>query len=500
MYTDMEQWTAIRHRILVEGASKREVMRETGIHWKTLKKILKHSIPPGYRASQPRPQPKLGPYLAWIAQVLETDKAVHKKQRHTAKRIFDRLRGEGYTGGYTQVKEAVASLRRVTQEVYVPLVHRPGEAQVDFGYAMVKVGGHLQKVVFFVMCLPYSDAVYVQVFERICTEVMWEGHRRAFEFFNGVPWRISYDNERVHVAQILGPRERKLTDGFLQLQSHYLFDHHFCLVRRPNEKGIVETMVRYTRSNYLVPVPQVRELEEVNRMLEQRCREELARKIRGKKASKGELLEEERSAFRSLPVVPFEACRKMSTTSNSMSLVRFDRNDYSVPVPYAHRTVVIKGYTDRVEICHTNARIACHPRLWGAEDVKFDPLHYLPLLERKPGALDHARPLEGWCLPECFGVLRRRLENERGGEGTREYIRVLRLLEDHDEGTVAQALAKALRINALTRDAIAQFLIPTEDWRMTRFSLDGREHLRHVKVATADIRAYSVLLDLGVTS
>jgi len=498
VYADMEQWAEIRRRVLVDGASKREVLRETGIHWRTLKKILTHSIPPGYRVSQPRCQPKIGPHLAWIAQILEGDKAAPKKQRHTAKRIFERLRGEGYTGGYTQVKEAVVALRRTTQEVFVPLTHRPGEAQVDFGHAVVKVGGHLQKVVFFVMCLPYSDAVYVQVFERICTEVMWEGHRRAFTFFDGVPWRISYDNDRVLVAQILGPRDRKLTDGFLQLKSHYLFDHHFCLVRRPNEKGVVESMVRYTRSNYLVPVPEVRELAELNRVLEQRCREELARKVRGQNAPKGELLKEERPSFRSLPGVPFEACRKVSTTSSSMSLVRFDHNDYSVPVPYAHHPVVIKGFTDRVEICHLNEGIACHARLWGDGEVKFDPLHYLPLLERKPGALDHARPLEGWCLPECFGVLRRRLENERGGEGTREYIRVLRLLEKHPEGTVAQALTKALQVNALTRDAIAQFLLPAEDWRMTRFCLDGREHLRQVKVAPADLRAYGALLELGV--
>jgi len=490
----MEWWSEIRRRVLVEGVSKREILRETGIHWQTLEKILTHSIPTGYRLTAPRPQPKVGPYLDRIAQILEADKTAPKKQRHTAKRIFERLQEEGYSGGYTQVKEAVRTLRRSKREVFVPLVHRPGEAQVDFGYALVKEGGQLRKVVFFVMSLPYSDAVYVQVFERICTEVVWEAHVRAFAFFGGVPHRISYDNERVLVAQILGPRDRKLTQGFLQLQSHYLFGHHFCLVRRPTEKGVVESMVRYVRGNYLVPVPVVRDLKELNHQLEIRCRDELRRRVRGKKTTKAERLKDEQAALRTLPEAPFDACRKASTTCSSISLVRFDRNDYSVPVRFAHHTVVVKGYTDRIDICHRHERIASHPRRWGREEVHFDPLHYLQLLERKPGALDHARPLADWELPEVFTVLRRRLETEQGGEGTREYIRVLRLMEKHAPTAVERAVERGLRINALTRDAIAQFLFPQPDWRLTLFQLDGRDHLRRVKVATTDIGQYSELL------
>jgi transposase len=490
----MEWWTDIRRRVLVERESKRQVQRETGIHWQTLNKVLTHSSPPGYRLSQARPEPKIGPFRDRIAHIIESDKAAPKKQRHTAKKIFDRLRTEGYTGGYTQVKEAVRGIKKTKQEVFVPLIHRRGEGQVDFGHALARIGGVLQKIVFFVMCLPHSDAVYVQAFPRICTEVMWEGHVRAFFFFGGVPCRITYDNERILVAGILGARDRKLTDGFLQLVSHYLFDHHFCLVRRPNEKGVVESMVRYTRSNYLVPVPEFRDMEELNAHLADRCGEELARTVRGKRASKAVLLKEDQAAFRALPETPFEACRKLSTAADSLSLVRFDRNQYSVPVDYAHGTVVVKGYAGRVDICQLNERIASHKRLWDKEDVRFEPLHYLRLLERKPGALDHARPLEGWELPECFSILRRRLENEYGGEGTREYIRVLRLLEKHEMGSVRIAVEQGLRIHAHTRDAIAQFLFPREDWRLTSFQLDGREHLRRVRVAASDIRAYSELL------
>jgi hypothetical protein len=177
--------------------------------------------------------------------------------------------------------------------------------------------------------------------------------------------------------------------------------------------------------------------------------------------------------------------------------VRCDSNDYSVPVRYAHHSVVVKGYVDRVDICFQDKRIATHGRLWGKEDVAFDPLHYLALLERKPGALDHARPLEGWKLPPCFSVLRRRLEAQHEGEGTRQYIGVLRLLETRSLRAVTRAVEKGLRSGALTRDAIAQFLLTDQQWRATTFSLDGREHLRHVRVAQTDVTAYRVLLAAG---
>ena len=499
VYTDMEQWTSIRQRVLVEGASKRSVMLSTGVHHETLSKMLTHSQPPGYQRKAEYPRPKVGPYLVRIGQILKEDQSAPKKQRHTAKRIFDRIRSEGYTGGYTQVKTAVRAIRQQSKEVFVPLTHLPGEAQADFGYALVKENGVLRKVVFFVMTLPYSDAIFIQVFERICTEVMWEAHRRAFEFFGGVPWRITYDNEKIAVIQILSAHSRKLTDGFLQLQSHYLFDAHFCRVNRPNEKGSVESDVRYGRQNFLVPVPQVRELEELNGQLVTRCHDDQARQSRGKAGRRGERLCDDQAKFLPLPASPFDACRKVSTTVNSLSLVRFDGNDYSVPVRHAHCTVVVKGYTGRVEVCRKDERIAVHKRLWCKDGVSFDPVHYLALLERKPGALDHARPMEGWDLPECFAVLRRRLEDEeeREGRGTREYICVLRLLEKHSLPALTRAVKKGLDVNALTRDAIAQFLQPQEDWRQTTFRLDGREHLRHVRVAMTDIVQYGSLLATG---
>ncbi len=496
----MDRWTEIRKKVLVEGVSKRQVMEEEGIHWETLKKILAHSQPPGYQISQERSQPKVGPFLGRIKQILEDDKHTHKKQRHTAKRIFERLCAEdGYTGGYTQVKKAVRGIKKRTSEVFIPLTHRPGEAQVDFGHALVKLNGVLVKRPYFVMALPYSDAFFVQIFERESTEFVWEGHIRAFKYFGGVPWRISYDNAKTLVKKLIGVHQRELTRNFKQLVSHYLFDHHFCTVRRGNEKGVVEGGVKYVRLNFMVPVPQVGSLEELNKKLVVNCREDLERKLRGKGATKAQLLEGDKTHFRPLPDTPFDACLKQSTTATSMSLVRFDTNDYSVPVEYAHHPVVVKGYIDRVDIFYKDKRITTHDRLWCKEGMAFNPVHYLAVLERKPGALDHARPLEDWNLPECFTLLRRRMEGKEKfrGEGAREFIKTMQLLEKYPMERLTRAVEKAVQMEIYTRDALAQLLYPREDYRLTTFSLDGREHLRRVQVARTDLSAYRELMLTG---
>ena len=246
-----------------------------------------------------------------------------------------------------------------------------------------------------------------------------------------------------------------------------------------------------------MPVPQVRDFDQLNEFLRERCAADRERRLRGQSGTKAQLLAQDRAAFLPLPVVPFEACRKVSTTASSLSLVRFDSNDYSVPVRWAHHPIVVKGYWQEVVLCAQGAVVARHRRIWESEQVSFEPLHYLALLERKPGALDHARPLAGWILPECFLLLRRRLEAERDGDGTREYIRVLRLLEQHPLVPLRSAVEQGLRAGALTRDAIAQFLYPCEDWRRTTFSLAGHPHLQHVKVATADVQQYESLLFAG---
>jgi transposase len=496
---DMEQWARVRRKVLVDGQSKRSVMSAEGLHWETLQKMLSHSQPPGYRLVKPRGR-KIEPHVEWVRRVLETDVEVPRKQRHSATRIFDRLKAEqGYEGGYTAVRELVVELKAIKQEVFVPLSHRPGEAQVDFGHALVNIKGVLKKCPFFVMSLPYSDAFHVQVFERECTESFWAGHVRAFEFLGAVPTRISYDNSKVAVGKILGGRERKLTDGFLQLQSHYLFAEHFCRVARGNEKGVVEGIVRYSRANFLVPVPQVRSLDELNARLEASCRQDRTRRLRGKDQTKEVLLAEELAVMLKLPTIPFEACRVQATRASNLSLVRFDSNDYSVPVRCAHREVVVKGDCERVRVFREDERIAEHRRIWEKEQVSFEPVHYLALLERKPGALDFARPLEGWELPESFGLLRRRLEADHGSDGTKEYIAVLRLLEKHDLKRLKQAVGRALDLGCPRKELIEQYLYG-ENREAVVFRLDGREHLRGVAVRTTNPADYRALLGSEVAA
>ncbi len=489
----MEQWAEIRRRVLTGEATKRDILRETGMHWTTLKKILMYATPPGYRQTVKRQKPKLGPHLKWICEVLAADKGLPKKQRHTAMRIWERLVQErGYTGSYTVVREAVREIRRTSGEVFMPLRHSPGEAQVDFFQALAKMGGVLRKVHVFCMALTYSDMFFVMAFPRECSEAFWEGHVRAFEFFGGVPRRISYDNLKIAVKAIVGCHERKLTDGFLQLASHYLFKYHFCTVRRANEKGVVEVMGKYARSHFMVPVPVVPDFGALNEGLREHCWNEQFRRLRGKGACKKELWKEER--FLPLPEAEFDACRIQAGRANSLSLVRFQDNDYSVPVAYAHHELVVKGYVDQIVICSRDGkRIASHPRNWGREQVSYDPCHYLPLLDRKPGALDFAEPLFAFDLPECFDLLRRRLEHQKGHEGTKEYINVLRLLEKHPIERVRAAVKKTASLTYPSSDVVKMYCQPEEHPEVPVFHLDGREHLKSVKIFSPDLGSYQCL-------
>ena len=488
-------WTEVRRRVLNKELTKRAACKEYSIHWDTLTKILEHVEPPGYQQATPRPKPKIGPFLSIIHRVLEEDRQAPRKQRHTAKRILDRLIEEHqFDGSYTIVKDAVRAWRQQSKEVFLPLSHPAGEAQVDFGFAQVDLAGRREKVALFVMTLPYSDALFIQAFPRECTESFQEGHRRALEFFDGVPRRISYDNSKIAVAKIIGTRERKVTREFLRLESHYLFAHHFCLVRRPNEKGHVEHLLDFARNNYLVPVPKVDSLGELNERLAERCRADLDRQLRGKSGTKAELLAEERSRLLPLPKQSFDARRVTQVSANSLSLVRFDTNSYSVPTKYAHRQITVVATVDKVRLVFDDRLVARHTRHWGRERTIFDPVHYLTLLEKKPGGLDHARPLQDWKLPDCFAILRRRLEQQPDGLGTREFIRVLRLLEHARLKQLADAVEYALDIGVLDANSIRVILEHRREAPVALFSLEGRPHLKTVHVEATDVAAYQSLL------
>jgi transposase len=431
--------------------------------------------------------------LPIIFGILESDRDSPRKQRHTARRIYDRLVAEhDFHGCYESVKEAVREWKQGNKEVFLPLSHPPSEAQVDFGFAEMDVAGQRVKAALFVMTLPFSDAVCMQAFPRECTESFQEGHKRAFQFLGAVAHRISYDNSRISISKIVGSRERECTREFLRLQSHYLFRSHFCLVRRAQEKGHVENLLGYARRNFLVPVPDVSSFAEINATLERRCREDLERGTRGKPGSKGERLAEERQAMMDLPTEEFEARRVACSCANTMSLVRFDSNSYSVPVAYAHQPITIAATVDTVRLSIRGRTLAVHPRHWGRSRDVFDPVHYLPLLERKPGGFDFARPTKSWELPDCFVSLRRQMEREP--DGTRQFIRTLRLLERASMPELSQAVQRALEIGVHDVDSIIVILDGQREQTAPAFSLDCRVHLQTVEVSETSVSAYQSLL------
>src|SRR5450631_2902516 len=268
----VEIYGRIRRAVLVEGRSQRSVAREFGLARVTVRKMLGYSIPPGYRRIEPPKRPKLGPWVGVIDTILEEDQRQPAKQRHTAQRIFDRLRAEhGFTGGYTIVKDYVRSASLRQREVYIPLAHVAGTAQADFGEALVIVGGEQRKAHYLAIDLPHSDDCFVMAFPAETTEAFLEGHNHAFAYFQGVPRTILYDNTKLAVARIQGDGTRTKTRAFTELQSHYLFAEKFGRPAKGNDKGKVEGLVGYARRNFMVPRPRFATWEEFNAHLLIQC-------------------------------------------------------------------------------------------------------------------------------------------------------------------------------------------------------------------------------------
>jgi transposase len=494
----VELYARVRRAVVVDKMSEREAAKEFGLARETVRKMLRYAVPPGYRRQQPARRPKLDAWIGTIDQILEEDKARGKKQRHTAKRIFERLRDErSYTGGYTIVKDYVR-LRKLSQrEMFVPLEHPPGDAQADFGEAMAVIGGVERKAHYLTVDLPQSDDCFVMAFPAETTEAFLEGHSHAFAYFGGVPRTILYDNTKLAVARILGDGTRMKTRAFTELQSHYLFAEKFGRPGKGNDKGKVEGLVGYARRNFMVPVPRYATWEKFNAHLLVQSQKRRERKLRGHQQTIGERFEKDQEKFLPLPAAPYEACDKRSTRVTSMALVRYRTNDYSVPVEWGHREVLVKGFVHEVVICAASEVIARHPRSYEREDMIFDPLHYLALLEQKPNALDQAAPLAGWVLPEGFPQLRRLMEVRLGKKGKREYVQTLRLLETFPLPEVARAIDDALRTGTISFDAVKHLLLCRIEQRPARLDLENYPHLPTAQVATTTAADYLTLLNQG---
>ena len=487
----VESYAAVRRFVFVEGHSRREAARVFGLSRETVAKMCRFSLPPGYTRTKPVEKPKLGPLLPVIDGILEADWTAPAKQRHTAKRIFERLRDEhGFAGGYTVVKDYVRISRARGRETFVPLAHPPGHAQVDFGEAVGVIGGVRQKIHFLCMDLPQSDACFVKAYPRETTEAFLDGHVSAFAFFGGVPLSILYDNTKIAVAKICGDRKRQRTRPFTELVSHYLFRDRFGRPGKGNDKGKVEGLVKHARTNFMVPIPHAASFDELNVMLAGRCQARQAERAGRHVETIGERMAADLAALRSLPAVPLEPCEKRAARVSSIALVRYRTNDYSVPTAYGFQDVVVKGF---VVILCGGKEIARHPRCYGEGAFVADPLHYLALIETKPNALDQAAALQGWNLPEVFQHLRHLLEARMGNRGKREFIQVLRLLEALPLDIVTAAITQAIHIGAIGFDAVKLIALARIEQRPARLDLAAYPHLPRTAVKTTAAADYAVL-------
>jgi hypothetical protein len=374
-----------------------------------------------------------------------------------------------------------------------------GHAQVDFGEALGVIGGVECKLHYFAMALPHSDAFFIKAYPAETTEAFCDGHNAAFAFFGGVPLSILYDNTTIAVAKICGDGKRDRTkrtrDSCSELQSHnYLFEDRFGRPGKGNDKGTVEGVIGYGRRNFLVPAPRFDSFDDLNAWLEDRCLRRQDDIVRGHSEPIGERLMRDLDALMVLPAVPYDACEKVSTRATSISMVRYRNNDYSVPVAYAHHEVQVRGYVHEVVIGCGAEVIARHSRSYEKADMVFDPMHFLPLLEQKVGALDQAAPLQGWDLPDAFATLHRLLEARMGKKGKREYVQVLRLLETFEMTHVHGAVRQALDLGAIGYDAVKHLVLCRVERRPPRLDLDIYPYLPQARVETTKPASYMSLM------
>jgi transposase len=464
----VEQFEQIRRDRDREGLSIRALAERHGVHRRAVRQALLSPLPPARRAPVGRPAPKLGPFRALIDSWLEADREAPRKQRHTAKRIWRRLVDEhGADVAEVTVRQYVRARKRElgwpVGEVFVPQVHAPGrEAEVDWGRALVELAGAPTTVHLFVMRASFSGAAFCQASLVETQQAFLELHVQAFEWFGGVFAEIRFDNLTSAVKKVLKGRRRVESDRFVALRSHYLFCSQFTTpgLEGAHEKGGVEGEVGRLRRNHLVPVPQVADLAELNAMLLVGCEADLGRRIDGRPGTVGEAWASERPLLLALPAEPFDACETATPRVDAKSLVTIRQNRYSVPVALAGLKVSARVGAREITINHGGREVARHERLHGKFGTSAKLDHYLELLRRKPGGLEHSLALaqerDRGAWPGCFDELWAALAGRYGrSDAARQMVDVVLLCRDHGPDHVALAVRGALAAGAIDGRAVA---------------------------------------------
>ncbi|MGP0033094.1 MAG: IS21 family transposase [Solirubrobacteraceae bacterium] len=484
MGSRVELFEQIRRDRDREGLSIHALARRHGVHRRTVRQALESALPPARKRPEGRPAPRLGEYLELVDSWLIADQTAPRKQRHTAKRVHERLVDEyGADVSERQVRRFVRERRRAlglpVDEVRVPLCHEPGvEAEVDWGRASVVIAGVMTEVFLFLMRACFSGACFVAAFPRENQQAFLEAHVAAFEFFGGCFVTCRYDNLSSAVKTVLKGRRRVETDRFVALRSHYLFSSEFTRVGLAGapEKGGVEGEVGRFRRSHLVPVPEVASLAELNERIAAGCIRDLDRTIRGRRVTVGEALSEEIDLLRALPAEPFDSCEHASPRVDAKSLATVRQNQYSLPVHLAGLRVAARIGAREIVFAHDGKVVARHQRLRDRFGVSAQLDHYLELLAHKPGALARSLALrqerEQGRWPESFDLLWRAIEGKVGSsEAARQMVDVLMLCRELSPEAVELAARGALAAGAHDGRAVAVLARRAE--RPATVPLDG---------------------------
>jgi transposase len=468
MGSRMELFEQIRRDRDREGLSIRALAVRHGVHRRAVRQALASALPPVKRSPVGRSAPKLGAYRGVIDGWLEQDREAPRKQRHTAKRIWQRLVDEhGAEVAETTVRDYVRGRKRAlgwpVGEVFVPQVHAPGVgAEVDWGEAQVDLGDVRTRTHLFFMRASFSGAAFCAASLVETQQAFLELHVEAFEWFGGVFAELRFDNLGSAVKKVLRGRRRVETDRFVALRSHYLFESQFTSVgiAGAHEKGGVEGEVGRFRRNHLVPVPAVGSLAELNVMLRAGCEADLRRRIAGRQETVGQAWAVERPLLRPLPSEPYDAGETATPRVDQKSLVTVRQNRYSVPVSLAGLRVAVRVGAREVTISHAGTVVARHERLHGRFGVSATLDHYLELLQRKPGGLERSLPLSQqrslgrW--PAAFDEFWAALELRYGrSEAARQMVDVLMLAREHGGDVVTLAVRGALAAGSHDGRAVA---------------------------------------------